>query len=148
MDGKQIARAFLAGIEAGSVDAVGQFVADDAVCTGALPYPVGKEPCLRVWRALVAGMPDLRFNAANWDEVGNRVEADVQITGVQSAVLPPLLPSLPPVLATGRHISLPRQHVDFHFQGDKIDRIDLEPVAGGSVQGVLAQLGIRTALAV
>jgi hypothetical protein len=137
------AKAALRAIERGELDAFARHLADDAVCVGLAPHVMMKAECVRVFHALTAGMPDWSFNAELWESEGDRVGAAVEATATQTAVLPPLLPSVPPVLATGRHLRLPKTRVEFYFHDDKIVRIVFQNVPGGGVLGVLGQLGIQ-----
>lgn len=147
MDKLHAARAVLAAIELGDIDTAARYLADDAVCVGAVPQPLGKEMTVGVMRALCKGMPDWRFNARNWQTRGAVVGVDMRVTATQTKVLPAVLPTVPPVLATGRHIALPDEHLELIFRDEKIVRIELTEVDGGGVRGVLRQLGIEVPLA-
>jgi len=143
MESMDAARTALSAIERRELDAFARHLADDAVCVGLVPHVMKKPECIRVLSALTAGMPDWRFNAEGWEADLDRVSATVEVTGTQSAVLPPVLPSVPPVLATGRHVHLPRTRIDLIFRHGKIIRIAFQDVPGGGVLGVLGQLGIE-----
>lgn len=137
-----IAQSALAAIEDGRADRFASCLTGDAVCVGLAPHVMDKAECVKVYGALVTGMPNWLFNPRNWEVEDDRVSVDIQIRAVHNKVLPPVLPSAPPVLATGRHILLPPEHMDFDFDGDRIARIAVSRVEGGGLLGVLKQLGI------
>ena len=147
MDKGEMTKAFLAAVERGDVNDTSFYLAEDVVCTGMAPCPVGKDSFQRIMRALVAGIPNWQFNADNWQARGETISTDVRVTGVQSENLPAVLWTVPPVLATGRHIALPAEHIELTWRGDKIVYIDVERVEGGGVLGVLQQLGIMAPFA-
>lgn len=137
-----IAKEALAALERGDVKLAASHLSDDLVFSGAVPEPMGKKQYLGVMRALLKGLPNWSFNARNWRQAGNTVTVDVRITGTHVEALPPVLPIAPPILATGRHVSLPDERLEFTFAGDSIVRIDIPPVLGGGILGVLKQLGV------
>ncbi len=84
--------------------------------------------------------PDWSFNLGSLEEQGDKVLATVHITGTHTRDL--LVPGLPPVPATNKRVSLPEEHLEFTFHGDKIASLSSDNVPGGGVPGVLQQIGV------
>lgn len=142
MSNLDVAQRAIEAMESGDVNAFARCLSDDSVCVGLAPHVMDKREYIKVMQALVGGMPDWTFNARDWREEGDRVSCRVEVRATQTNMLPPVLPSAPPVLATGRHVNLPAQPIEFFFDGDEIVRVVVGRGEGSGVIGVLKQLGI------
>jgi predicted ester cyclase len=142
MNGIDTVKAAIAAAEAGDFNKAGGMFTDDMMFAGPVPKPVGKKEFIGIQSAMVAGIPDWKFNAADWKESGDKVTAVFQITGTQSKELKLPLPGMQPIPATGKHISLPKEPVTFTMKDGKIARMESAATPGGGVMGVLAQLGV------
>jgi len=134
--------AFADAVEAQDFDKAASYLSDDFVFTGPVPQPVGKNEFIAIQSAFARAIPDWSFNSHDEVEEGNKVSVAVQITGThtQELVLP--MPGMPPIPPTGKRISLPEEHVEYTFSGDKIASLTSDNVPGGGVPGVLAQIGV------
>jgi predicted ester cyclase len=142
MSGIDIVKSALAAAEAGDYAKVSGMLTEDMQFAGPVPNPVGKKEFIGIQSAMVAGIPDWKFNAADYKEQGDKVTAVLQITGSQTRELRLPLPGMQPIPASGKHVSLPREPVTFTIKDGKISRLESAVVPGGGVMGVLAQLGV------
>ena len=142
MNAIDVVKAGLAASEAGQTSKFASLLTDDMVFAGPVPQPVGKHEFVGLMTAMVAGMPDWKFNATDFKQNGNQVTATLQITGTQTRELNLPMPGLPKLPATGKHVSLPKEPTTFTVKDDKISRLESTNVPGGGVAGVLAQLGV------
>ncbi|MFN2119338.1 MAG: nuclear transport factor 2 family protein [Anaerolineales bacterium] len=142
MSGIDIVKAALAAAEAGDYAKVSGMLTDDMKFAGPVPNPVGKNEFIGIQSAMVAGIPDWKFNASDLKEEGDKVTGALQISGTQSKELKLPLPGMQPIPATGKHVSLPKEPVTFTIRDGKIARLESAVVPGGGVMGVLAQLGV------
>jgi predicted ester cyclase len=143
MSATDIVKTVLAALEAGDMNKAGSLVADDMVFAGPVPQPIGKREFLGLQGALVAAIPDWKFNASDYKEQGDTVRVKVHISGAHTAPLslPALgIQSLPP---TGKRVQLPYEPITISVKNGKVTRIETEHVEGGGVPGLLAQLGVR-----
>ena len=104
MSGIDIVKSALAAAEAGDFAKVSGMVTDDMQFAGPVPNPVGKKEFIGIQSAMVAGIPDWKFNAADFKEEGDQVKATLQITGTQSKELRPPIPGVQPIPASGKHL--------------------------------------------
>jgi predicted ester cyclase len=142
MNAIDVVKAGLAASEAGQPGKFAEFLADDMVFTGPVPQPIGKREFIGLQTAMVAAMPDWKFNAKDFKQDGDKVTATFQITGTQTGELNLPMPGFPKVPASGKRVSLPQEGMTFRVIDGKISRMESAKVPGGGVPGVLAQLGV------
>jgi predicted ester cyclase len=142
MNAIEIVMAGLATSESGQPGKFADWLSDDMVFAGPLPQPVGKREFVGLQTAMVAAMPDWKFNGKDFKQDGDKVTATFQISGTQTAELNLPMPGFPKLPATGKHVSLPQEGMTFTVKDGKISRIESAGVPGGGVSGVLAQLGV------
>ena len=135
-------KAFSAALEAREFEKAASYLTDDFVFKGPVPMPVGKQEFIAIQSAFESAFEDWSFNSHDEVEQGNKVVAAVQITGThtQDLVLP--MPGMPTIPATHKKISLPEEHLEFTFRGDKVASLTSDNVPGGGVPGVLQQIGV------
>jgi len=143
MSNLDVFKAGLAAFEAHDMKKVDSLFADDFVLTGPMPQPVSKHEFIGLQSALMAAMPDWKFNASDFKEEGDKVMAKVHISGTQTASL-----SLPPLgiqsfAATGKHVQLPYEALTATIKNGKLARLESDNAKGAGVAGVLAQLGVK-----
>jgi len=144
---KELVTAFMQALQTKQFEKAATYLSDDFHFIGWTPLPLNKDQFIRLSSELAEGMPNLSYNFHDLQDVdallaeGDRERAVVQITGTQvnEFVLTPL--GLPPILETGRSISLPAQHWEYVVRNNAITTIDVEPVPGGDISGLLHQLG-------
>jgi predicted ester cyclase len=139
----EVVKAGLAAIESGDVSTVADMLTGDMIFTGVTPQPLGKHEYLGLQSALVAGLPDWKFNATDFQQRGDQVVTRVHITGTQIGALNLPMPGVPVLPPTGKKVALPEEITTLTVKGDKISRIESSNVSGGGVPGILAQLGVN-----
>jgi predicted ester cyclase len=138
-----IVKAGLAASESGQTSKFSNSLTDDMVFAGPVPQPVGKREFVGLMVAMVAAMPDWKFNATDFKENGNQVTMTFQITGTQTGELNLPMPGFQKLPATGKHVSLPKEPTTVTVKDGKISRLEASVVPGGGVMGILAQLGVQ-----
>ncbi len=141
MDRLEITQAFVDALEAKDIEKAGTYLFEDFRLVGPTPQPVGKHEFLGLQGALFQAFPDWSFNSAPLKQEGNEVIGAVRITATHTAPL--VLPGLPPVPATGKHVSLPEEYTHYTFEGDKIASLASDSPPGGGVPGLLQQIGLQ-----
>ncbi len=132
----------LDAVENRQMDKFQGLLADDMVFTGPVPQPVGKQEMINLQTALIEAMPDWKFNATNFKQMGDKVIADLQISGTQTGALHLPMPGLMDVPATGKHVSLPPDPTTFTVVDGKVTKIESMANPQTGVAGILNQLGI------
>jgi len=138
-----LVKSVLAAFESGDAKKAGDLLSDDMVFAGPVPKPVSKHEFIGLQSALVAAIPDWKFNDAEYKEQGDKVVLKVHISGTHSnpLTLPPMgIQSFP---TTKKHVQLPYETLTATVKNGKVTRIDGEQVEGGGVPGLLAQLGVK-----
>ncbi len=134
-------RTFINALENNEKEGIATALADDFVFSGWTPKPLNKADFISVFAELKSGIPSLMFNLHNLAEEGNTVTGSMQIAGYQSDAFSIPQLSLPPVPQMAQSVSLPVEDVTFEFENDKIKLWAVHHVAGGSIRGLLQQLG-------
>ena len=142
MNAINVVKAGLAASESGQTSKFSDSLTDDMVFAGPVPQPVGKREFVGLMTAMVAAMPDWKFNATDFKENGNQVTMTFQITGTQTGELNLPMPGFQKLPPTGKHVSLPKEPTTVTVKDGKISRLEAAVVPGGGVMGVLAQLGV------
>jgi hypothetical protein len=145
----QIVTDFMVALEAKQFEKAATYLADDFRFIGWTPLPLNKDQFIRLSSELAYGMPNLSYNFHDLHEVdalpgeGNRERAAIRVTGTQvnEFVLVPL--GLPPIPQTAQSVALPEEHWEYVVRDDTIVTIDVEPVPGGGISGLLHQFGIN-----
>lgn len=135
-------RAFSVALEAREFEKAASYLADDFVLSGPVPQPIGKQEFIAVQTAFENAFEDWSFNSHDEVEQGDKVIAAVQITGTHTRDLVVPIPGMPTIPATHKKVSLPEEHLEFTFKGDKIVSLTSDNVPGGGVPGVLQQIGV------
>jgi predicted ester cyclase len=138
----EVVKAGLAATEAGQFNKYAELLSDDMVFTGPVPQPIGKKEFIGLQSALVKAMPDWKFNATDFKEMGDRVTAMIRITGTQTGELSLPMPGLPKLPPTKKHVSIPAQLTTFVVKNGKIARIETDADPNAGVPGILSQLGV------
>jgi predicted ester cyclase len=143
MSNTDLVKSVLAAFESGDGKKAESTLSDDMVFAGPVPQPIGRQEFVGLQSALIAAIPDWKFNAADFKEQGDKVTLKVHISGTHTKPLnlPPMgIQSMP---ATGKHVQLPYEVLTVTVKNGKATRIEAEHVDGGGVPGLLAQLGVK-----
>jgi hypothetical protein len=145
MSNTDLVKSTLAAFESGDAKKAESLLSDDMVFSGPVPQPIHRNEFIGLQGALVAAIPDWKFNASDYKELGDKVMVKVHISGTHTKPLslPPMgIQSLPP---TGKRVQLPYEPLTITIKNGKAIRIEGENVEGGGVPGLLAQLGVKMA---
>jgi predicted ester cyclase len=134
-------QAFSEALEAKDLELAASYLSEDFVMQGPTPVPVGKNEFISIQGAFLHAFPDWSFNSGPLQEQGDKVIGTVHVTGTHTAPL--VIPGVPPIPSTGKKVSLPEEHLEFTFKGDKIGSLASDNVPGGGVPGVLQQIGVQ-----
>ena len=143
MSNIDLVKSTLAAFESGDVKKAESLLSDDMVFSGPVPQPIPRNEFIGLQGALVAAIPDWKFNASDYKEQGDKVTLKVHISGTHTKALslPPMgIQSLPP---TGKHVQLPYEPLTVTVKNGKATRIEGEHIEGGGVPGLLDQLGVK-----
>lgn len=143
MSATETIKTVLADLEAHKFEQAASHLSHDFVFSGITPQPVGAAEFIGMQQSVQAAFPDWSFNAGDFHEEGETVKMTLQITGTQTATLDLSPVGLPPVPATGKHVSLPRDPAEMTVKGGKVTAFKNSPSAHGGLPGLLAQLGIQ-----
>jgi predicted ester cyclase len=141
MSAIETVQAFSDALEAKDLERASSYLSEDFTLRGPTPQPVGKNEFIAIQGIFFHAFPDWSFNQGPLQEEGDKVIGTVRITGTHTAPL--VLPGMPPIPATGTSVSLPEEHLEFTFKGDKIASLASDDVPGGGVPGVLQQIGVQ-----
>src|SRR5262245_51829710 len=142
MDAQTVVQAFYAAIEAGDMARVESYLTDHFTFSGPVPQPMSKTEFRAFMDALLAAMPDLKLNAKNFQVQGSKVTLTVQLTATHTATLHPIRPGMSPMPATSKKVALPEERVTITVRDDKLASLEVAPVPGGGVPGLLAQMRV------
>ena len=143
MSNIDVMKSGLAAFEARDMKKVDSLFSDDMVFAGPVPQPIGKHEFVGLQSALIAAMPDWKFNASDFKEEGDKVTAKAHISGTQSAPLSLPALGIQSFAGTGKHVQLPYEQLTATVKNGKLTRLEAAHVEGGGVPGVLAQLGAK-----
>lgn len=102
-----------------------------------------KPTFLKYMRALFDGFPDLHFEHDEPETEGDLVTVPLVISGTHTATFALPAPGLKPVEPTGTRVVLPKQRFAYTVSGQRLVRIECEPVPGGGIVGILEQIGVK-----
>jgi hypothetical protein len=143
MNSIDLAKSGIAAIEAGNFDFIRDNCTDDMVFNAPGGMSLSRTDFINAQRALLKALPDYRFNASSYKQVGDRVTYTIQISGTHTGVLDMHLPDVPVLQPTNKHIRLPQEPVTVIFRDGKINQVDLAEVPGGGLMGILSQIGVQ-----
>ncbi len=143
MNSIDLAKSGIAAMEAGNFDFIRDNCTADMVFNAPGGMSLNRTEFINAQRALLRALPDYRFNASNYKQVGDRVTYTIQISGTHTGVLDMHLPDVPVLQPTNKHIRLPQEPVTVLLRDGKIYRVDLAEVPGGGLNGILTQLGVK-----
>jgi predicted ester cyclase len=133
----------LAAFESRDTKKAEGLISDDFQLSGPMPQPVGKREFVGLQSALVAAMPDWKFNASDFKEDGEKVTAKFHISGTQTASLSLPALGIKSFAATGKHVQLPYEQLTATIKNGKLTRLESDNAKGAGVAGVFAQLGVQ-----
>ena len=131
---------FIVNLESGKLDDLASLLAEDFLFCGPVFRPLNKYAFVHLLGAMRHGIPNWKSHFREVEVDGDFVRMTIEVTGAHLCTLH--LPGMLPHPPTGESFHLPPQQLEFFLVNDKIQRIHLEPVHGGWVDGIMEQLGI------
>lgn len=133
---------YMAALGAHDFATCASYLTDDFTFTGLMSEPLGRTEFLALEQAFYRAMPDCSYFVSNVEAEDEIVRATVQRKGTHTGELTLPISSLPSIPATGKTLYLPAEPFEYGIDKDKIMYIEVWPVPGGGIEGLLSQLGI------
>ena len=119
MNPAEVVEASIRAWENNDADALAACLAEDFFCVGQMPQQLNKKQFVDYMKTIMRAFPDWKFNHHILNTRDNEfVEVEVHPTGANSGELVVL--GLPPILPTGKVITLPQQDWEYDVRGDQI----------------------------
>jgi hypothetical protein len=136
-----LVKGWMSAFESGNMDYLREHSTEDFTITGAGPQPISERELSELLPHVTRAIPDWRFNASNFKQVGDRITCSVRITGIHSGVLDLPMMNIHGYQPTGKRIRLPLEQNTYHIRDGKVARLEVEKVEGGGIPGILTQIG-------
>ena len=144
MSAADMAKMVFGLIEAKDTKAAAELLSDDFKFSGPVPDPISGQEWMGLHDKLNAAFPDFSFNLR--DEVmeeGDVAHIKVKLSGTHEAELDLSPMGLPNVPSTGKSMNLPEEPLAVTVVDGQGTSVHDEPVEGGGLMGILAQLGVE-----
>jgi hypothetical protein len=142
MSTQTIAEDFVSAWQAGDADTLTALAADGFTFSGAVPEPLPLQPVIGLILTLKKAFPDIQYNARIQRVEGNVVHVTPHLTGTHTGDLDLTAMGMGVIPPTGRSFNLPEETGRLTVEGDKVVNFRIDPIPGGGLPGILAQLGI------
>ena len=141
MNTKNLISEVITDIEAGKFELASAFLADSfrGVLLG---REVNRPIYISAYRSLLKGFPDLHFTVQNVRTEGNKVSAQVKVTGTNSQAIPALMHGWHEIPATNKKIDGLVMELEMTLRGDKIEEIRSSEPGRGLFVGLMEKLGL------
>ncbi|MFU8803011.1 MAG: ester cyclase [Bradymonadaceae bacterium] len=137
-----VARDFYRALQSGQMQWAERLLSNDFEARGLVGEPLDKEHFLDLMESLHRAMPDLAFDARDFQQLYHGVWLTTTIKGTHTETL--FLPETGPIEATGLCVELPDEHPLLTIEDGEIVRVSADPVEGGGLVGIFDQLGIES----
>lgn len=140
---------YMTALQSGDIELAADTMSDDFVMSGFAPKELNKNQFLATYSNLLASMPDLSFNMADeLTEADGTVQVEIEITGTHLNQLALPVLGIQPIEPTGLAVTLAQTKTTYHVDSDnKVSRMEMQPVVGGGLEGLLQQVGAELPLA-
>lgn len=128
-------------IEAGKFEKASGFLAD-SFRGMLLNKEVSRPIYISAYRALLQGFPDLHFTIQNVRTEGNKVSAQLKVTGTNTNAIPALMRGWHEIPATNKKVDGLITEMEMILRGDKIEDIRIPEEKKGLFLGLLEKLGL------
>ena len=116
-------------------------MADDFILTGMAPKDLNKGQFLALQSELKAAMPNFTYNFQDAHSEGDSVHATISMAGLQRHDLSLPMFGLPRISGSGIEVILPQTKVTYTVAHEQVVSMQMEPIAGGGLSGLLQQVG-------
>jgi len=140
---------FMTALQSGDIELAADTMSDDFVMSGFAPKQFNKNQFLSTYSNLLASMPDLSFNMTDeLSEENGTVQVEIEITGTHLNQLELPVLGIQPIEPTGLAVTLAQTKTAYHVNNEnKVTRMEMQPVVGGGLEGLLQQVGAELPLA-
>jgi len=140
---------FITALQSGDIELVADIMSDDFVMSGFASKQLNKNQFLATYSNLLASMPDLSFNMTGEPgEENGVVQTEIEITGTQLNQLAIPVLGIQPIEPTGLAVTLAQTKTTYHVNSEnKVTLMEMQPVVGGGLEGLLQQVGAELPLA-
>ena len=139
---------YMTALQSGDIELAADTMSDDFVMSGFAPKELNKNQFLSTYSNLLASMPDLSFNMADeLSEADGVVQVEIEITGTHLNQLSLPVLGIQPIEPTGLAVTLAQTKTTYHVNSEnKVTRMEMQPVVGGGLEGLLQQVGAELPL--
>jgi hypothetical protein len=141
MENKEIISKLFNELDSRNYDSAADLIDESFKISGPFPEPFNKNMWLGSTKGLHAAFSNLRFNATNYEETGDKVSFSVKITGTHDGEL--ALPNMPSIPATGKSVANPEERGMATITDGKVVSMEMSTTEDGGLKGLLKQLGIE-----
>ncbi len=145
MNPREIVQALLDSVQRGDFQKARFLVSKDCQFSGPVPELIKRDAWLRISKNLKKACPNLDYHF-HVDRVngleGNVVEISAELKGTHSGVLDLSSVGLGVTPATHKSFASPHEHYRVTIKHDKVASWVAEPIEGGGLIGILAQLDL------
>jgi predicted ester cyclase len=140
---KEIAEAYIAAFNAGDLDTLADYLADDFQFSGPVPQPMDRDQFLGTMELMWRAFPDIQFNTRLVSINGNVVRFTNQLAGTHTGDLDLSFMGMGVIPATGRSFSMAREDGESVIADGYIISTHVQPTEGAGLMAILHQLGIE-----
>lgn len=143
MNTQNVAEKFAAIYQTLAFDELDTLFTENFIAHGThMPAPMNQAQFVGFLTILTTACSDMNFNPRISDVSGNTFKLNWQLTGTHTDTLKLSVIGMSDFEATNRSFSLPEDVYTITVDGDKVRKIEISPVEGGGIQGVIQQLGL------
>lgn len=142
MKSLQIVNDAFASMEKADFERLEDLLSEDFRLIGPTPEPLMKKDFVGFCRALVRAIPDWTFDMTDVKESGDTVTGLMHITGTHTATLDLSDFGMSVYPASGVKLKPVEEPMKATVTGEKLSRIEITPVKGGGIEGLLKQISV------
>jgi predicted ester cyclase len=140
---EEFAEAYLDAFNAGDLDTLADYLADDFQFSGPVPEPMDRDQFLGLMELMWNAFPDIQFNAQIVSVNRNVLHFTAQLVGTHTGDLDLSSMGMGVIPPTGRPFSMARESGETVFKDGYVISHHLNPTEGAGLIAILQQLGIR-----
>jgi SnoaL-like polyketide cyclase len=139
----KVSQKFKAIYENLDFDKLEELFSEDFISHGThMPAPMSQAQFVGFLKILYGACPNMNFKVRVTEISEHSFKMAWQLSGTHRGIFKLSGIGMPDFEPTNRSFSLPEDVYSVTVDGDKISKIFIDPVEGGGIQGVLAQLGL------
>jgi hypothetical protein len=141
MSALETVETFISALQGNDLELAAGKMSESFLLKGWAVRDIRKNELLVIQSELHAGLSDFSYNLTDQREEGEQVKGLIEISGTHTQELNLPLFGLNNVPATGIAIQLPLVPVFFECEGEQVSLMQIKAVPGGSMAGLIQQLG-------